>query len=707
MVPELNFGSADPVDWRAVEDSDEELEEIPAEVVAIIGFDPTAGDSLEKSRVKAHTRRTPTGAVTQVRAYTNKRTKKEETRGQNVGRRSAVSGAVRGRSPSGRPGLRVASEGNLPTPKTHVRADQYGTGLDAQQLLGVNLALDRFAKGGEGFLLADGTGVGKTRQLLVIAQAYAQNSGKSVLIVTENKQVISGSFAADGEALGIPFNVKGAKLTITTYSALATGNAPAGRHGLVIFDEAHNLKNVDAKKTDAASSLEADHRLYATATPMDRPTAASYFLAAISGLSEDRVQKALGFTIEDVLQKDGTTKRFAKLLKDTSWTNVLDNIVEMRDRAIRDGAMVRREYPFYGEVGDLAMRLSAKDKIEQDTIDRYYENKIREAKDQGKSHVAMNLAGQRILELSRWLEPKKIEQTWAAMEADLAAGRSVVIVAEGVNPTAFKALGPQEHPAFLGLMAARLKKAKIAFSQVYGAGEKAAEIAKFQAGKTRVLLMTPKSGGTGVNLDDTAGDRPRSMYIVTANFSGDVFEQILGRVSRRNTRSPSKVTFIYAEDGLSDDRRKAIVKKKIEALRKIQHGGDLDAARGFDSTEEAPETPYRPPELPRKAPGQVTSGFGGKALDALSFTPYSDRSTAIRGETYRHKDAIKAAYRELGIMPVWNKAARAWMVPTRLLGEFKSVFHSLTKSRQRRKPLVTRRGSRILKALLVRRQKGS
>ncbi|HUW16715.1 MAG TPA: hypothetical protein VMW94_06525, partial [Actinomycetes bacterium] len=227
--------------------------------------------------------------------------------GQGGERRSgtpARGGAEPGRAPvaadrgpggSGRPGLVVVGGEHLPEPGEALPAGRWSAELDAPQRLGVNLALRRFKDGGKGFLLADGTGTGKTRQILAVAEVTAEESGKPTLIITNSQATIDGSFAADARAMGV--SLPSRKIEVGTYDSLRSGKSGRGDYGLVVFDEAHNLKNVSAAKTTAANSVRTDRKLFATATPLDRPTGASYFLAELTGRSIDDVQRELGFTI--------------------------------------------------------------------------------------------------------------------------------------------------------------------------------------------------------------------------------------------------------------------------------------------------------------------------------------------------------------------------------------------------------------------------
>jgi hypothetical protein len=502
-----------------------------------------------------------------------------------------------------RPGIRVADAGNLPTPRSFVGPDAYQAGLDVHQQLAVNLALTRFENGGSGFLLADGAGVGKTRSELAVADQYVDASGQPVLIVTQNKQIIAGSFTSDAKAMGIDLR----KFDMGTFDDLRNGKFTKD-YGLVIFDEAHNLKNVHSGKALAAHGIKATQKLFATATPLDRPTSAVYFMAEITGLPEETIQRQLGFRIIRGEDDNGKPTAYAELIEDEkgkpmNWGRVMDNMVAMRARAVGEGAMIRREYPFFGEITTEPHALDAGTLAVQGEIDDYWQSRIAGA----RSRIARkNLAGQRILELSRWLESQKVDAAHELLESELAEGRQVVLVAEGVNDTAVRALGSRMFPGLLGTLAERLRREGIPFAQIFGTGNKGDQVQRFQKGVAKVALATPQSGGTGINLDDTVGDAPRTMIVVTPNFSGDVFDQMLGRTSRRNTASPARVKFLIAPRGIGDTRRQQVLSQKLEALRKIQSGEDLDRAVGINPEDRPPGARFaaRKQGDPRELPNQ-------------------------------------------------------------------------------------------------------
>lgn len=477
-----------------------------------------------------------------------------------------------------RPPLRVASPELLPEPTAHVGDDTYDGRIDEGQRLAVNLAIDRFEAGGRGFMLADGTGTGKTRQMLAIADQHRRRTGKPVLIVTENASIIADAFERDAREMGIDLR----DFELTTYPQVRAEKAGQGAYGLVIFDEAHNLKNQEAAKTVAANAISADHRLFATATPLDKLTGAVYFLSEITGIEPKQIYDRIGLEVR--VDTDGPrAKQYVVPKEGVEWGKVASSLIDLRNKAVEDGAFIRREYPFFGSIEDDGQfQLTKEQREEQERIWDHWQGRIDEAR---SPKVKGNLSGQRLGELSRWAEAQKKEAVFRNILSELNEGRSVVVVAEGVNDTEIKGLGGKKEAGLIGWLADQLTDQGIDFGQIYGAGKskKIKAASDFQSGKVRVVLATPKSGGTGINLDDVSGDAPRTMIVATANYSGDVFDQIIGRISRRNTASPSKIINVSSADSISDQRRGVILKKKLAALRAIQSGSDVDGAYLEDS----------------------------------------------------------------------------------------------------------------------------
>jgi len=557
------------------------------------------------------------------------------------------------RSTSGgtrRPGIVLANGARLPVPRDVVPAGRYGTELDEHQRLGVNMALSRFEQpDGVAFGLFDGQGTGKTRIILTTAAEWAGRTGKPALIVAPNRQVIEQTYFKDAEALDVSFD----SIEIGTYDDLRLGKIGQDEYSVAIFDESHFLKNVHSIRSHAAEAVRADRRMFATGTPMDRPVAASYFLSKLTGQPENVVQRMLGYEIRTRTLFDGTERRYAVTLEGYTWPQVWNNIKALRNRMIEQGAMIRREFPFYGGFDMVRTPMNPHDRSTQNEIDAYWQRRIASAR---SKEAKRNLAGQRIGELSRWNESLKINETMALVNKELEAGRSVVVVAESVNPSQVKALDDEEVPGFLTVFADRLKASGVTHARIYGSNNKAREIQMFQSNRARVALMTPQSGGTGVSLDDTQGTAPRTMIIVTSNWSGDLADQMLYRISRRNTATPAKIIHLTMDESLADQRRAEVVETKIRTLEAIQRGDDPDDAVGFDAEDSA----------------EAEMGLAG-----LSIEQYTDRSIIVKGDTYPLRERFKALKDKLGV-GIWSPVQKGWIFPLKYVdqvtNEFKDVL---------------------------------
>lgn len=361
----------------------------------------------------------------------------------------------------------------------------------------------------------------------------------------------------------------------------------------VLVSNSHNMKNMQSDQSAAGRAIKADHRMFATATPMDKPVAASYFMSAITGMPEKFIQDSLGFKVNTIIDMNGQPKDVPVLIKGHTWPEVLNNIVRLRDRAIKAGSMIRREYPFYGTMEEPSVPFVGPITEDQKKILRYWDDKISFAQSKGLRTLAMNYAGQKTLETKRWTESTKTGWVMAQIKNELAQGRSVAVMAENYSLSLIKGLD-REVRGIIAQLAQEMSSAGIPFAMVTGKTDKAHEVRRFQNNEVPVLQATPQSGGTGIDLDDSKGGHPRTLIVVSPNFSGDVYDQMLGRVSRRNTKTPAKVIFgFYDNSSFGDARGRAILHQKAEVVRKIQHGEDADLAVGFQIDPESDE-PERP-----------------------------------------------------------------------------------------------------------------
>lgn len=530
-----------------------------------------------------------------------------------------------------RPPIRIANKENLPPiERESVLDGQYD--IDEVQRFGVNLAMQRFDKGGRGFLLADGAGVGKTREILVLANEMQKKTGKPSLIVTL-KAVVDDSIKKDSKALGIDPS----KLEIGTYDDLTAGKIGKGDYGVVIFDESHNLKNVQSERSSAASKIKRDHAVFASATPMDKPEHAVYFMSEVTGEDPAAIRNELGIEMVYVKGKEGEDVRsFARFIG--GFDTYLARLIDKRNDIIKNGGMVRREYPFYGEINETSLPMPEPVRADIAKINEIYDKRYEDRENivigrwagemartgggnflqnygkikkmiQGQGAMrdqylarmrefAKNEGKARLESIDKIVEPGKIDHVFEETQKALAEGKKVVIVVGDVGEQTIKAGSEQKKDKYgffekkitdtlPVLLKKKFDEAGIKSAEIYGGNRRVGgvnkyttEMERFNTGDADVVVMTAKSGGTGINLDDVVGNKPRKMIIATVDYQGDVFEQVIGRVSRRNTASPAEVVMPMMEGALSDTNRKTKVAKKVGLLAAINTGkADMDFER--------------------------------------------------------------------------------------------------------------------------------
>ena len=511
--------------------------------------------------------------------------------------------------------LKTVRESTGRPPDTSVVDQSLVPHLRPHQVVGVASAIramddqsDPDAKGG--FLLADGTGAGKTRQILAVAQHYA-NRGFKVLLVAPSavlggpfsKRVpeISGSYADDAKAMGIEFNlIKKATrgtlsgVNITTYEYLKNVEAAVDKDVVLLFDEAHALKNYSAShpKHRAARGIRmikaARSVLLATATPADKPSHLAYLVRTgmLEGKSYENQMRELGFTL---VRRPSAS--FWTIDESVGAEEVYRRMDELFARVAEAGGMLKRELSMKGvnidfETVELPSECYS---LMQRIQDEFTDNGKKELKGKDKAIVRMHQRRQQ--------EPFKIARAVEMAKEELAEGRRVIIYASRVNKSDVVKRTYARDPltgerylveerlihsseGTLRTLKKKLEEAGITdISELHGGAESTSAEAqeKFQSGKARVLIATIESGGVGINLDDRAGDSPRTMIIMTAPFSAVENVQAAGRVWRMTSKSKPKIRFLFGDTGV-DRWNRDIIASKMQTLDAVVSGdvGRLD-----------------------------------------------------------------------------------------------------------------------------------
>lgn len=326
----------------------------------------------------------------------------------------------------------------------------------------------------------------------------------------------------------------------------------AGEWGLVIFDECHNMKNMDSGRSQAGHDLfiRSQHVMLATGTPIDKPHLLGYFIAMVldvslheiapelqmkvQGSKMSKTRKAKGFTAQD-FRDSLSIEHWGKLSKEKQqevFLLALLGIRRIRDRAGSLGRLIRRGKGFFG-IPDLwfdcteSMTPEAREMIIKHEIwwaatiaatpPASRRNKIGEKLMESKRLAACIKLGVPNTKFNSTDEPKGALR-FALNE--IKAGRKVIITVDTTNedgtidPTLkskFKGLigqdgGPSTYDSEFTMLKGYLDKAGIKYGTIVGADAKGRQksIADFQKNNmdVPVIIMTIASGGTGLSLQD-------------------------------------------------------------------------------------------------------------------------------------------------------------------------------------------------------------
>ena len=531
-----------------------------------------------------------------------------------------------------------------PTPKQYITDASYK--LFPFQTHAVNAAIDYFEKGNKGFGLWDGQGVGKTREILAIANEMANRSGKPSLIITKNDSVID-QFKESANAMalrGIEYKKDNASgIIIGTYNDLVGGKVgKLSSYGTVVFDEAHMLKNIGSKRSKTKEELmdKMDHVVFATGTPMDKPSQLLYFAKYMAGEKLESMLTNAGLKVSSngviypIRRKGG--EPLLPEDKDLDDLKIIKKgLLRWRNQMIQEGAMIRREFPFYGTFGAIPVQIPQRN---LDIIDAIFEERP------GKVGL---------MEANRYQEHLKIPYVLDRVQRALDNGKQVVLFCTGVNPTEIKSMGITV-PQFALEFSDILTKQGIAHSNIYGdnAAQKIEEAKKFQRGETKVAIATISSGGTGIDLDDQVGDAPREVMFVTLPWSADELDQAIRRVSRLNTKSPSVVDFLFADGSYADEHKQGVVYGKMQTMRNIQAGQDPDVIEMNNWKEGSElEADFQEPTTTEIDEADIELIGSAGYTPPLGATPHSRLSAPISTEPYNpEKEKEKAEKKESGML---------------------------------------------------------
>ncbi len=465
------------------------------------------------------------------------------------------------------------------------------------------------------FLNGDGAGVGKTRQILAVASHYA-TLGHPVVIITENAAIgkpwegkgtpaVGGSMAKDSEAMGVEIELmpddgiaENGRIRVTTYHRVTPDQIrpanPFRKGVIVIFDESQNLANIygdisketgNWKEKFGQIFATAEKTAYYSATPADKPHQLAYLYRVLgfetpenyitTALMNGMITRVRQFGRQEQKSYDvpGSQAGRMKLYR---WVNAL------MKTAGKDGRFIKREISYEGT------DIQFQDVIGKDIT-----------KNEWASHYddAMSTMGDFMGRGAQILAPRSYELYAAELtkigkavelaKRELAAGRKVVLYFSRIREMEMRArywitLANGERvpgdpfkigtiPSPVELLKAELQKEGIVFAELHGKSGDTSKTAQAKFSKdVDVLLASVESGGTGINLDDTVGNNPRTEIFMFAPYRGISTIQAMGRIWRastiQNDNNPNRFAFIVASDIGADAARSAVLGKKIQLM---------------------------------------------------------------------------------------------------------------------------------------------
>jgi superfamily II DNA or RNA helicase len=583
--------------------------------------------------------------------------------------------------------------------KTQHLSELYARTLKTHQNDGCNLILEAHQKS-KGFVLADGTGAGKTMQELAVALHYS-DMGKMVLVVTKDKKVIQGAFRGDFQRFETnqerlehlpdaaqPFDSN--NIYITTYNRLH--EARQHQWDIVIFDEAHAAKNLINSNPSAQAQYvvelmdKAEKVVCATATPADKGYQMAY-LCRMWGIDPYMMVQRMGLEFDPTFgwqSGEGLDKE--------SQAGIEANIMQdfMRE-ATKKGLMVKREVSMANlDYINQQIELSPDWRAMYEALNRHYQQLWQMAKGIAKGTIK----GQWMLNVRRLLDIAKAEAAGFAALDELKAGRKVVVFSCAVEDTQDIAEQIQSERAAMyemtdeeidesinklrgkattGRVSDMIQQAGYRVFEMTGKRtdkQRNAAVAQFQAGELDAIVTTFDSGGTGINLDDTVGDSPRSVVITQPPFGANDVIQGLGRVNRLTTKSRAKAIQLMTNLAI-DDWNQSLVATKLQRLGGAVGGdyGKIDLNKIADLDNGEIQKYLRESGVPSRRPIPVGSDedepdvgdAGDRELPPEWFTIPEDLADAvdqlemkapfelIRDEAYPY--LVDATFYSIGALP--------------------------------------------------------
>ncbi len=367
--------------------------------------------------------------------------------------------------------------------------------------------MQRIRETGLGGVLADDMGLGKTLQTIahLVTEKVAGRLTQPALVITPTSLIGNWSRELRRFAPGLRvLELRGADrhrrrnevpdhdVVLTSYPLIVRDRAHfvGIQFHAVIADEAQTIKNVRSQAHQAVKSLEAQHRISLTGTPIENNLDELWaqFDLLVPGLLGDASTFRGVFRLP--IERDGNQRRLDSLR---------ERIGPFVLRRMKD--QVATELPPKTEIVH-AIELAGGQRDLYEGIRIAGHAAVRQAvRQRGMAAATIDILGA-LMKLRQVCCDPRLVRVGAAREIDESAKLLALLemveqqLAQGRRILIFS-----QFATMLGLIGAQLQKLGVRYTILTGAtGDRDAAVDTFQSGKADVFLISLKAGGTGLNL---------------------------------------------------------------------------------------------------------------------------------------------------------------------------------------------------------------
>ena len=448
--------------------------------------------------------------------------------------------------------------------------------------------LDALGAAGLGGILADDMGLGKTVQVLahILGEKQRGRLEQPALVVAPtslvgNWQSEAARFAPALRVLVIHGAARADRydeiaahdLVITTYPLLPRDREQllGQRFALLVLDEAQAIKNANSQAARVVREIPATRRLAMTGTPLENHLGELWaqFDAVEPGLlgSQREFTKLYRTPIEkhaDTDRQQRLNRRIGPLLLRRRKDDVLTDL-PAKTEIVRTLELEGDQRALYE-----TLRLAQHERVQQAVRDR------------GLAQSGIIVLDALLKLRQACCDPRLVKLDSARKITASAKLDALLELLDGLLDEGRRVLLFSQFTEMLGLIEAALEQRGIAFQTLTGqtpAQQRSALVARFQAGKVPVFLISLKAGGVGLNL--TAAD---TVIHYDPWWNPAAEAQATDRAHRIGQDKP---VFVYRLicAGTVEQKIQAMQSRKAELARAVLEGGGATTQLRFDETD--------------------------------------------------------------------------------------------------------------------------